>query len=162
MTKVKTVPRTEVRGSHAYHVWFSPRRRKPALQGDIASAATRLLKDIAAQRNIELLECEPSYDHVHLLLELPPDITLPKAMQYLKGASSRHLFQEFPGLKLDLGHNHFWQRGYGARPVPADGLKVVSYYIRAHSLERQPRTSVRGDDSNVPSNPNPGQEHPDD
>lgn len=147
MTRVRTSPRTQVRGSahRIYHIWFSPRRRKAVLQGDLATAVTRLLAAIAAQRGITLLECEPSYDHVHLLIALPANVSLPESMRYLKGASARYLFQQFPELKLDIGHDHFWQRGYGSGLMAPGGLGAVRRYIREHRANQEPRSSLRGD-----------------
>ena len=145
MTKIIDTPRTEVRGSNSvYHVWFSPRRRKAALQGDIAGAAADALRAIARRRGIHILECETYFDHAHLLLQLPENATLPQAMRHLKGASARYLFQTFPELKLDIGHDHFWQRGYGARAVGPGQLKTVRAYIRAHRPETEPRSLLRG------------------
>ncbi len=146
-------PRTEVRGlmTPTFHVWFSPRRRKAALQGDIATAARDLLLAIARERGIEMLECQPTLDHVHLLMRLPPLMSVAQALQLLKGASARRLFQEFQGLKLDLGHDHFWQRGYGYRFVHPSAIPAIRKYIRRHERhELEPRTLVRGERSPSP------------
>jgi REP element-mobilizing transposase RayT len=80
---------------------------------------------------------------------------LASAMQFLKGVSSRYLFLEFPELRLDLGLNDFWQRGYGYRLVAPHGLFAVRAYIRNHRAAEdhspvappEPRTSVRGSDA---------------
>ena len=68
-------------------------------------------------------------------------------MRYLKGASARRVFQHFPELKLDLGNDHFWQRGYGFKLIDPGALASIRAYIRAHQdeLAVEPRTSVRGD-----------------
>ena len=129
-----SIPRTEVRGldSRAYHVWFSPRRRMPAIIGEIPATLFGLLREIASEKGITLLECEAGYDHVHLLLRPASGMPLARAVQLLKGISSRRLHERFPGLQLDMGHDHFWQRGYGYRDVGPGALRSVAEYIRKH------------------------------
>ena len=140
-------PRRRVRGlAGVYYVWFSPRRRKAALQGPIDTTVREAIHRIAAEHAIELLEMETRWDHVHLLLRLPPQLTLARAMQYLKGISAHTVFLAFPELKLDLGHEHLWQRGYGYRRIDRAAIRRVAEYIRNHRVHRdeEPRTSVRG------------------
>jgi putative transposase len=154
MTKFEASPRTEVRTGERtpraevrgliYHVWFSPKRRKPLLEGDIASAAVAQLRISAVNWGIDLLECETFHDHVHLLVALPADLTLPDAMRYMKGASARRLFQRFPELKLDTGLERFWQRGYGARQLAPSEIRAVRSHVRSHRADREPRSSLRG------------------
>ena len=147
-----STPRTEVRGMarrdtpRLYHIWFSPIRRTHALQGDIRSSVFQSLDRIATEHNILIIEAESLPDHIHLLLRLPEALTLPKAMRYLKGASARRILQLIPELKSDLQSNHFWQRGYGARPVEPGAMPTIRRYIRRHRLySAEPRTSVRGE-----------------
>lgn len=151
MTKVfgeRATPPTEVGGldKRIYHAWFSPKRRKETLHRDVDITIKGTLAFIAGQRGIDLLECETHSDHVHLLLRLPSGMPLAQAMRYLKGASARYVFQQFPDLKLDLRHDHFWQRGYGFKPIHPGAIASVRTYIRAHrdQPEKEPRTSVRG------------------
>ena len=145
-------PRTEVRGmalrgaaSHLYHVWFSPKRRRHALQSDVSYCALQSLDQIAKMHDILLIERESLPDHIRLLLRLPEALSLPQAMRYLKGASARRIFQVMPELRSDLKSNHFWQRGYGARAVGPGAIPTIRRYIRKHgSNNPEPRTSVRG------------------
>ena len=70
-----TAPRIEhprLKDSEAplYHGWFSPKKRKAALDSDIGQAAREELVQIAKAKAIKLLECEIGYDHVHMLIEL--------------------------------------------------------------------------------------------
>jgi REP element-mobilizing transposase RayT len=147
-----STPRTEVRGMargdapRLYHIWFSPKRRTHALQGDIRSSVFQSLDRIATEHNILIIEAESLPDHIHLLLRLPEALTLPKAVRYLKGASARRILQLMPELKSDLQSNHFWQRGYGARPVEPGAMPTIRRYIRQHRPNiAEPRTSVRGE-----------------
>ncbi|MGA2286336.1 MAG: IS200/IS605 family transposase [Dehalococcoidia bacterium] len=116
-----------------FHVWFSTKARKPLLQAEIADEVKGSFTRIAARVNIKLLEFELSLDHVHMLLEFTSDQDLPAMMHQLKGACSREVFLKFPELKVDLGHQAFWQKGYGFRQLQADEVRGLRYYVRTQS-----------------------------
>ncbi len=113
-----------------YHVWFSPKRRKWLLRGDVEILLRKLLPEIAKEKGIKLLASELMVDHVHLLLELNQNESLSKAINLLKGVTARRVFQEFPELKFDAGVNHFWQKRYGRKEVPPDAVSDVTGYIQ--------------------------------
>jgi putative transposase len=69
-------------------------------------------------------------DHAHLLVALTGTQTLPSAMHQLKGASARFIFLKYPELKLDMGHDSFWQKGYGFRRLDPSEVSGVPRYIR--------------------------------
>jgi len=116
--------------SAIYHVWFATKRRKWLLQGEIGAATKDFIREAAREHEIELLECETAVDHVHLLLRLPENQSIPKALNLLKGISSRKLHEAFPELKLDSGSNHFWQRGYAFKVVEPGSLESRLRYVR--------------------------------
>ncbi len=120
-------------GRTYYHVWFATKNRKWLLQGDVQEYAKEMLVRIAQEKGLRLLEYETVVDHVHLLLELGPEESLSKALNLLKGTSSRKVFQQFPDLKLDAGVNHFWQKRYGSKIVEPNALPKVSGYIRTQN-----------------------------
>jgi putative transposase len=113
-----------------YHVWFSTKGRKPVLDGEIGVDAKRLLIEIARATRTELIEADAIADHVHLLVRLSGRQTLSSVMHRLKGTSTRHVFLRYPELKLDLGHNSLWQKGYGWRKIAAAEVPAVRNYIR--------------------------------
>jgi len=113
-----------------YHVWFSTKRRKWLLQGDVGEAAKELMVAVAKENGIALIECETAVDHVHLFVAVDDRPHLSRAMNLLKGATSRRLFQRFPDLKLDAGINSFWQHRYAAKVVPEPAAAATGHYIR--------------------------------
>ena len=113
-----------------YHVWFSTKRRKWLLQGDVSDLAEQAIKGVAAKDRIRLLECKAVIDHVHLMVELESADALPMAMKALKGKSAHVVFQHVPELKLDAQTNHLWQRGYGWKLVAPAAEQIVRRYIR--------------------------------
>jgi putative transposase len=113
-----------------YHVWFSTKRRKWLLLGDIGEAAKELMVAVAREKSIGLVECEATVDHVHLLIAADDRPHLSRVMNLLKGSTSRRLFQRFPDLKVDAGLNSFWQHRYAAKLIPETAAASVGNYIR--------------------------------
>ena len=108
-----------------YHVVFSTKRRKPLLSEEVCQRLWPYFGGIARENGMEALEVGGVADHIHLLLVLPPSMSLSKAMQLLKGVSSRWLHENFPALS-EFG----WQDGYGAFTVSASQILSVRDYIR--------------------------------
>lgn len=111
------------------------------LQGDVGHAAKDLMTQVAAEKGVNLIECESIVDHVHLLVEVADRNELSRAMNVLKGATSRRLFEQFPDLRLDAGIHNFWQHRYAARQVGAGAKGVIRRYIRTQEqrLEKYER-----------------------
>jgi putative transposase len=124
-----------------YHAWFATKRRKWLLQGDIDDIVKDLICSTCSQREIDLIECETAVDHVHVLLRAADRQALSRAMNFIKGTTSRRLFEKLPELKLDIGMNNFWQHRYGWKVVPEGGVAPVAQYIRTQKerLEKYAR-----------------------
>ena len=105
------------RGAHSlydlkYHVVFCTKYRYRILTGQIAERTRALIREICAANYIDVVSGSMSPDHVHLLLSIPPSISVSKALQYIKGKSSRKLLQEFELLRKKYWGQHLWARGY--------------------------------------------------
>ena len=120
--------------SAVYHVWFATKRRKWLLQGEVDEAAKDFIRQAAREKQISLIECETAVDHVHLLLRLRPNQTLPAVMNLLKSISSRKLHLTFPDQKLDSGADHFWQRGYAYKIVEPGSLESRLSYVATQKV----------------------------
>ena len=113
-----------------YHVWFATKRRKWLIQGEVVDFVREQMRDIAAAKGIRLLECEAIVDHVHMLLEVEDRAALSRAMNSLKGASSRRLGQQFPDYRQDASVGSFWQHRYASKEIVPGAVPAVSNYIR--------------------------------
>ena len=87
---------------HLHLVWITKYRR-PALQGEVATRVRDLIRDICGQPDVAILKGHVSKDHVHLLVSIPPQTTISRLMQWLKGRTAHHLLAEFPHLKKQFG-----------------------------------------------------------
>jgi putative transposase len=119
--------------TRAFHVWFSTKGRRPVLVDEIRESVLSLIQENAAKAGARVVEAEAIEDHVHLLLELSAEQSLAGVMHQIKGASARVLLRTYPGLALDMNSESFWQKSYGARPVPSEQIEVVRTYIITQS-----------------------------
>ncbi len=124
-----------------YHVWFATKKRKWLLQGDVDDLVKEIMISVATEKGIDLIECETVVDHAHLLIRASSRTELSRAMNYIKGLTSRRLFEQLPELKLDIAMNNFWQHRYRAKPVPEGAQEPVAHYIRTQKdrLEKYAR-----------------------
>ena len=124
-----------------YHVWFATKRRRWLLQGDVDDLVKEIVASISSEKGIDVIECETAVDHVHVLLRATDHRELSRAMNYIKGLTSRRLFERLPELKLDIGMNNFWQHRYGAKVVPEEAKEPIAQYIRTQKerLEKYAR-----------------------
>ena len=124
-----------------YHAWFATKRRKWLLQGDVEDVIKQTILSVCVEERIDLLECETVVDHVHVLLRAGDRHELSRAMNYIKGNSSRRVFELLPALRLDIGMNNFWQHRYGVKVVPESAGESVAQYIRTQQdrLEKYAR-----------------------
>ncbi|HXK39255.1 MAG TPA: transposase, partial [Candidatus Paceibacterota bacterium] len=76
--------------------------RKPVLVEDIREATIHAIKSVALRLGVKLLEIEAIEDHVHLLIRLRQEESLPSVMRGLKGASAREILKMFPELAIDM------------------------------------------------------------
>ena len=87
------------KGSHSiydlkYHVVFCTKYRFRILTGQVATRARELVREVCAANYIDIVSGSMSPDHMHLLLSIPPSISVSKALQYIKGKTGRKLLQE--------------------------------------------------------------------
>ena len=124
-----------------YHVWFATKKRKWLLQGDVDNLAKEIMISVATEKGIDLIECETVVDHAHLLIRASNRTELSRAMNYIKGLTSKRLFEQLPELKLDIAMNNFWQHRYGVKVVPEGAKEPVVHYIRTQKdrLEKYAR-----------------------
>lgn len=126
--------------SHTYssnriHVIFSTKERRKDLSLEIHAKLWAYLRGIAKNQGFELIVAGGAEDHVHMLLLLPPKLPLARAVQLLKGNSSKRLNES--GLE---DHNFAWQEGYGAFSVSASQTDTVIEYIKNQAEHHRRRT----------------------
>jgi putative transposase len=107
------------------HCVWSTKHREPYLNPDVQERLWPYLGGIAKQNQMKTLAIGGMSDHVHILASLPPTISVAKAVQLLKGNSSKWIHETFPRLR-----SFEWQEGYGAFSIGVSGVDETKAYIR--------------------------------
>jgi REP element-mobilizing transposase RayT len=116
-----------------YHIVFSTKNREQWIAPDIEERVWTYVAGTAAKHGMVVLRIGGLDDHLHVVTGIPPAMTVSKAVQMLKGASSRWIRMTFPDLEA-FG----WQEGYGAFTVSKSALpKTMSYVARQRERHQQ-------------------------
>jgi putative transposase len=106
------------------HYVFSTKNQKKWLKSDIREKLFPYIGGICRENNFKLIKAGGVDDHLHLLVSLPSTITIAKAIQYLKGGSSRWIHETFGNMK-----DFAWQEGYGAFTIGVSQTDRTIKYI---------------------------------
>ena len=112
-----------------YHIVFAPKYRRQEIYGRIKADIGKILRQLCEMKKVEIIEAEACSDHIHMLVSIPPHISVSQFMGYLKGKSSLMIFDRHANLKYKYGSRHFWCRGYYVDTVGRN-KKVIAEYIR--------------------------------
>ncbi|MGE5557323.1 MAG: IS200/IS605 family transposase, partial [Bacillota bacterium] len=113
------------------HIVWITKYRKKVLYGQVAERARELIREVCREHDVEIISGNLSRDHIHLLVSLPPYISVSKLVQYLKGKSSRKLLMEFKVLSKSFWGQHLWGRGYFVASSGNVTDEVIMEYIKA-------------------------------
>ena len=108
-----------------YHIVFAPKFRRKEIYGQLRKDR----ESYANRKGVEIIEAEACPDHIHMLVSIPPYISIAQFMGYLKGKSSLMIFDRHANLKYKYGSRNFWWRGYYVDTVGRN-KKVIAEYIR--------------------------------
>jgi len=122
-------------GSHTkhklkYHLVWIPKYRKRILKGALVPRIEGLLYECSEFNGWKIEELEILDDHVHMLIQLKPSISVSKVVQFFKGGSSKVLRKEFPHLKEFLWGDSFWADGYFAESIGRLNEAEIGKYIK--------------------------------
>ena len=112
-----------------YHIEFAPKYRRKEIYGQIKKDIGEIIRKLREQKGVEIIEAEACKDHIHLLVSIPPYISVAQFMGYLKGKSSLMIFDRHANLKYKYGNRTFWCRGYYVDTVGRN-KRVIAEYIK--------------------------------
>ena len=114
--------------------------KNPKTMGIIRNAIT----DVAVRKKISIMEFAFGEDfaHIHILVNLPPTLTVAQAAQLLKGYSSYVVFKEIPNHHLRYPQGHFWSAGYGSSSVGPQNVEIIRNYIRKQNISEQVKLAM--------------------
>ena len=110
-----------------YHIVFAPKYRRKEIYGKIKADIGVILRELCKQKNVEIIEAEACPDHIHMLISIPPSLSVAQFMGFLKGKSSLMIFDRHANLKYKYGSRHFWCRGYYVDTVGRNKTAIAEY-----------------------------------
>mgnify|MGYP004557400041 FL=1 len=117
-----------------YHIVFAPKYRRRAIYGQIKKDIGVILRQLCEFKEVKLVSGEMCKDHVHILVEIPPKISVASFMGYLKGKSTLRIFDKYSNLKYKFGKREFWCIGYYVDTV-GKNEKIIKEYIKKQLQE---------------------------
>ena len=121
---------------YKYHVIFIPKYRRKALYRELRQHLGKVFRDLAGQKECEILEGHLMPDHVHMLIMIPPKYAVSQVMGFIKGKSAIHLARTYQGRRRNFVGYHFWARGYWVSTVGKNEA-AVRQYIQDQEKEDQ-------------------------
>ncbi|MBQ1208379.1 MAG: IS200/IS605 family transposase [Lachnospiraceae bacterium] len=110
-----------------YHIVFASKYRRKVAYGQIKQDIANILSMLCKRKDVHIVEAEVRPDHIHMLVEIPPSISVSSFVGYLKGKSTLMIFERHANLKYKYGNRHFWCRGYYVDTVGKNAKKIQEY-----------------------------------
>jgi len=127
-----------------YHVVWTPKYRFRILEGEVKALVENDLRSLCAWKSCEILELNVQSDHIHLLVSVPPKVSISTLMGVLKGKIAIKLFKSYPEMKKrPYWGNHFWARGYFVSTVGIDEEKIRKYVKYQEKEEKRAEDNQR-------------------
>jgi putative transposase len=118
-----------------YHLVWITKYRKPVLRGQIGLRLRELVRQTCTTLDVYILSGHVAVDHVHLLVSVPPQVSVSDLMQRIKGRSSRRLMEEFDEIRRQFWGQHLWARGYFAASTGNVTDEIIKQYIESQGQE---------------------------
>ena len=110
-----------------YHIVFTPKYRRKIIYNQYKESIRDIIKQLCAYKGVEILEGHLMPDHIHMLVSIPPKLSVSQFMGYLKGKSSLMIFDKHANLKYKFGNRHFWAEGYYVSTVGLNEATIKKY-----------------------------------
>ena len=126
------MPRDELSLAHTvwnckYHIVFAPKYRRQVFFNEKRLEIGKILRKLCEFKQVTIIEAEVCPDHIHMLVEIPPKMSVSGFVGYLKGKSSLIIYQRWGNLKFKYRNREFWCRGYYVDTVGKNKNKIAEY-----------------------------------
>ena len=132
-----------------YHIVFTPKYRRKVIYNKYREDLREILKMLCDWKGVEILEGHLMPDHIHMLVSIPPKISVSSFMGYLKGKSSLLMFDRHANLKYKYGNRKFWAEGYYVSTVGLNEATIRKY------IREQENTDIAQDKLSLKEYENP-------
>jgi putative transposase len=128
----------------SYHIVWTPKYRYRILEGEVAKQIEEKIRSVCEWKAVEILEVNVMRDHVHMVVTIPPRLSISEMMGILKGKTAICIFKGHRELKTrTYWGNHFWSRGYCVTTVGLDEDKIRRYVKYQEDNEQREENDSR-------------------
>ena len=119
-----------------YHIVFAPKYRRKVAYENMRAEIGKILRELCTWKRVEIIEAEVCSDHIHMLVKIPPKMSVSGFVGFLKGKSTLLIFERHANLKYKYGNRTFWCRGYFVDTAGKND-KAIAEYIKNQLVEDQ-------------------------
>ena len=112
-----------------YHIVFAPKYRRKIVYKELKKDIGDIIRKLCVEMKVEIIEAEACPDHIHMLVSIPPYMSVAQFVGTLKSKSALMIFDRHANLKYKYGNRNFWCRGYNVDTV-GKNEKMIKDYIR--------------------------------
>lgn len=110
-----------------YHIVFAPKYRRRVFFGQKRKEIGAILRSLCEWKQVEIIEAEVCPDHIHMLVKIPPKLSVASFVGFLKGKSSILIYQKYANMKFKYRNREFWCRGYYVDTAGKNDIKIKEY-----------------------------------
>ena len=116
---------------------FATKYRRKVFYQEKREDIRDIIRTLCQWKGVEIIEGEICLDHIHLLLSIPPKMSVSSFMGYLKGKSSLMIFQKYGNMKFAYRNREFWCKGYYVDTVGKNTAAIKSYIANQLKQDRE-------------------------
>ena len=117
-----------------YHIVFASKYRRKVIYKELRADIGQIIRKLCEEKKVEIIEAQACPDHIHMLVSIPPYLSVAQFVGFLKSKSALMIFDRHANLKYKYGNRHFWARGYFVDTVGRN-KKQIQEYIRNQLTE---------------------------
>ena len=127
-----------------YHIVFAPKYRRKVFYEEKRLEVGKILRELCKWKGVNIIEAEVCIDHVHMLVEIPPKLSVSSFMGYLKGKSSMRIYEQWSNMKFKYRSREFWCKGYYVDTAGKNAQKIKQY------IQNQLKEDQLGEQLSIP------------
>ena len=112
-----------------YHIVFAPKYRRKVIYKELRADIGQIIRKLCEEKKVEIIEAQACPDHIHMLVSIPPYLSVAQFVGFLKSKSALMIFDRHANLKYKYGRRNFWARGYFVDTVGRNE-KAIKEYIK--------------------------------
>ena len=120
-----------------YHIVFAPKYRRKVFYEEKRMEIGAILRELCRWKGVEIIEGEVCPDHVHMLISIPPKMSVSGFMGFLKGKSSLMIYQRWGNMKFKYRNRQFWCRGYYVDTVGKNAKAIQEYVANQLKTDKE-------------------------